>query len=209
MPGRRASEAERREQILRAAFTVAVRERLDGLTVRRVAAEAGLSSGLVFFHFGSREGLLVALLDWLLTSAVSEPASIPEPVATTAGDSRLLHTLRVEIERLASERERFELFFDYWVMGTRHPEVRERIRAALALYRAHFHALADEILRDDPGRYPGVTADGLAAAAVAVVEGGAIQAVIDPEQFDVAAFRAMIETLVRRALAAGRDGPPA
>src|SRR4028119_548076 len=54
--------AERR----RAAFAVAAREGLAGVTARAVAAEAGVSSGLVFFHFGTVDALLAALLDWLL-----------------------------------------------------------------------------------------------------------------------------------------------
>src|SRR5690242_17197420 len=68
MPGRRAPEEERRAQILAAAFNVAAREGLARLTVRQVAAEARLSSGLVFFHFTSRDALLLALLDQLLAA---------------------------------------------------------------------------------------------------------------------------------------------
>jgi AcrR family transcriptional regulator len=73
MPGRKAPEEQRREEILRAAYRVAARERLAGLTGRAVAAEAGVSSGLVFFHFGDRDGLLVALLEWLLEVTVVGP----------------------------------------------------------------------------------------------------------------------------------------
>lgn len=39
------------------------RGRLAGLTVRAAAAEARVSSGLVFFQFGDRDELLVALLE--------------------------------------------------------------------------------------------------------------------------------------------------
>ena len=49
MPGRKEPEEERRDAILRAAYVVATRERLGGVTARAVAAEAGVSSGLVFF----------------------------------------------------------------------------------------------------------------------------------------------------------------
>ena len=55
MPGQKASEDERRKQILRAAFDVASRRGLASLTVRLVAAKAGLSTGLVLFHFESKE----------------------------------------------------------------------------------------------------------------------------------------------------------
>ena len=68
MPGRKASEETRREQIILAAHEVAARQGLNALTVRLVAAEAKLSTGLVFFHFTSRDQLLVALLDRLLAT---------------------------------------------------------------------------------------------------------------------------------------------
>ncbi len=42
MPGKKASEESRREQIVQAAFRVAMRDGLEQLTIRQVAAEAGL-----------------------------------------------------------------------------------------------------------------------------------------------------------------------
>src|SRR5687767_14794514 len=69
VPGRRSSEERRREEILRAAFAIAARDRLPAVTARAVAAEAGVSSGLVFFYFASIDKLLVELLDWMLARA--------------------------------------------------------------------------------------------------------------------------------------------
>ena len=58
MPGRKVPEEQRRLEILKAAYRVAARDRLTGLTAQAVAAEAGVSKGLVFFHFGNRDALL-------------------------------------------------------------------------------------------------------------------------------------------------------
>src|SRR5206468_6073315 len=62
MPGQKATEATRREQILKAAYDVALRRGIDGLTVRAVAAKARLSHGLVLFHFKRKEQMGLALL---------------------------------------------------------------------------------------------------------------------------------------------------
>ena len=51
MARQRVPEAVRREQILNAAHEVALREGIDGMTVRAVAAEAGVSHGLLIFYF--------------------------------------------------------------------------------------------------------------------------------------------------------------
>src|SRR5688500_20321603 len=71
MPGQKAAEATRREQILKAAHDVALRRGIDGLTVRAVAARARLSHGLVLFHFKRKEQLGLALLDRVLGTTVS------------------------------------------------------------------------------------------------------------------------------------------
>ena len=71
MPGHKATEATRREQILKAAYEVALRRGIDGLTVRAVAARARLSHGLVLFHFKRKDQLGLALLDRVLATTLS------------------------------------------------------------------------------------------------------------------------------------------
>ncbi len=195
MPGFRAPEDERKEQILRAALAVATRERLEGLSTRLVAREAGLSHGLVFFHFKCKDALLVALLEWLLEDmAVPQLEADLERIPSAL--DRLLELLRREIARLLRERARVELFFDYWVMGTRHPGIRQRMRGSLEHYRAVLRPMAEDIVREAPERFSAISADGLAAVAVGFIEGCAVQAVIDPDNFDVDEFMATAEGLV-------------
>ena len=68
MPGRHVAESVRRSQIIKAAYHVAAARGLGGLTVRRVATKAGVSTGLVLFHFETKDQLIIALLDWLLAT---------------------------------------------------------------------------------------------------------------------------------------------
>jgi AcrR family transcriptional regulator len=201
MPGRKAPEEQRREEILRAAYRVAARERLAGLTGRAVAAEAGVSSGLVFFHFGDRDGLLVALLEWLLEVTVVGP-ELPALLEGRTPGERMLSAIRRDVERLPMQRERVELFFDYWVMGTRHSDVQRMIRAALERYRDALRPLAQAVVDAEPERYAGVTADGLAAVAAGFIEGCALQVVMDLDHFDVDAYMRTLQTLVADPLAA-------
>lgn len=195
VPGQKADGGERREQILSAAFDVASRQGLDGLTIRRVAAAAGLSHGLVHFHFRSKADLLSALLDWVLdtTSAFEVGTSIARIEAPM---ERLLALLRQEMERLTRDRRRIHVFFDFWLMGTRHARIRVRMRRELERYRAAFRPMVEEVLRAEPDRFHGVTAAGLSAAVVAFIKGSAVQSVIDPREFDVAAFTAAAQALL-------------
>ena len=200
MPRQRASESARREQILDAAFRVAARERLDRLTVRLVAREAKLSSGLVFHYFKTKDALLLELLDWLLERTVIARTdegvlSLPTPL------ERVLARLRKALESVQREREQLELFFDYWVLAKRSPELRSKLRTARVRYREVFRSLFDEMLRVDPGAYPGVTADRMAAVCVAFIEGCAVQAVTEPDLFDVESSMTCIEALISPAMA--------
>lgn len=197
MPGRRAPEEQRREAILTAAFAVAARERLGGVTARAVAAEAGVSAGLVFFYFESVDRLLVDLLDWLLAHTLVA-ADTPDRLSHVADPgARMMLAIRRDVEWLPQQRERVELFFDYWVLGTRHPAIRRKIRRALNRYRDAFTPLARAVVDSDPDRYGAMTAEGLASVAAGFVEGCALQVVMDPAQFDIERSMSTLAALVR------------
>ena len=202
MPGRKASEGTRRDQIIRAAYDVAARKGLDGLTVRLVATKARLSTGLVLFHYTSKDELVVALLDWLLSTTTVLHIG-PEIRAITSPSERLLAVLRQEMDRLSREPGRIRLFFEFWVMGGRHTRIGTKMRAELDRYREAFRPIAQEVLQAEPERFPHVTAEGLAAVAVSFIKGCAVQAMIDPEHFDIQEYLLAAEGLL------GQLGPAA
>jgi len=188
--------------MLRAAFVIAARERLAGVTARAVAAKAGVSSGLVFFHFESVDGLLVDLLDWLLERTIVAGELGADAFGDLPPAARMMAAVRRDVERLPGTRERVELFFDYWVLGTRHPLVKRKIRAALDRYRDSFRPLAAAMIAADPERYVGTTAEGLASVAASFVEGCALQVVMDPRGFDTERSMATLAALVHAGAAA-------
>ncbi|MGI9181644.1 MAG: TetR/AcrR family transcriptional regulator [Longimicrobiaceae bacterium] len=112
MPGKKASEEERRQQLLKAAFDVASRVGVGGLTVRSIAAEARVSHGLVHFHFKTKDQLVRALLDWVLATTLT--LHIPDDVAQSRQPAdRLRSLLLPEMDRLSHEPHRTPLFFEY------------------------------------------------------------------------------------------------
>jgi AcrR family transcriptional regulator len=197
MPGQKASEATRREQILTAAYEVALQRGIGGLTVRAVAAKAKLSHGLVHFHFKRKAQLVLALLDWVL--ATTSILRLPDDVARISRPiDRLLAALEQEMARLSQEPRRLRLFFEYWALGTRHTTIRLRISAELDRYRGAFRVMTADVLRMPPTHFGGVTAEGLAAVAVSFINGCAVQAMVDPEHFDIKAYLAAVHGLIGR-----------
>ena len=187
MPGRHASEAVRRAQIIKAAYHTAGTRGLDGLTVRGVAAEAGVSAGLVLFHFRTKDQLVIELLDWLLDTTTvlhvgADIASIASPF------ERLIALVQQEMNRLTREPNRILLFFDYWARGIRQADIRAKMQRELARYRTAFRSIAEEVIRSEPIRFRGVAPDALAAVAVSFIKGCALQSMIDSRHFDFAAY---------------------
>ena len=195
MGGKRAPEEVRRGQILEAAFEVATREGLARLTVRAVAAEAQLSHALVLYHFEKRERLLIELLDWLLAN--TSVLRVSEDIARFPRVLDRLHALlQQEMSRLSHEPQHTRLFFEFWALGARHETVRLRISAELERYRAAFREIMEELLAAEPATYGHVTPDAMAAVAVSWIHGCAVQAMVDPAQFDTDDYLAAVRRIV-------------
>jgi TetR/AcrR family transcriptional regulator, transcriptional repressor of bet genes len=194
MPGQKASEERRREEILRAAYDVATRRGVEALTVRAVAARAAVSHGTVLFHFNRRDELVGSLLDRVLeaTAVLQLPAALESLTRPPDGMRALV---RAEMERLSDDPRHFRLFLEYWALGVRHVAIRRRVSAALDGYQAAFRAVAETVVNAESKTRPHRTTsrhdtaaanpDGLAAVAVSLVHGCALQAVIDPSAFSV------------------------
>lgn len=175
MPGKRAPVDQRRDEILDAAFRVAAQKGLEKLTVREVATEAGLSNGLVFFHFETKETLLLAMLDgltaWMLGGHDEDPSQPTQFVDQIRNDSNFG----------GQERQFLELFIEFLVMGARHPVMRKRLREALKQYRQVFHSPAKNLIQSHAQSLPNTTPESLSALAASLVIGNAVQALLDPK----------------------------
>ncbi|HEY9229349.1 MAG TPA: TetR/AcrR family transcriptional regulator [Gemmatimonadaceae bacterium] len=194
MPGTKIAEALRREQIVAAAYDLAIRGGLRAVTIRDVARKGDMSTGLVIFHFGTKDRLVLALLDAVLAKTMSlslsaEIAAIPDPL------ERLIALLRQEMARLSAEPKRNRLFFEFWTEGMWNRSIRVRMQRDLDRYRHAFRPMAEEVIATDPARFAGITADDLAAVAVSFIKGCAVQSMVEP-QLDVAGFLRAAETLL-------------
>jgi AcrR family transcriptional regulator len=195
MPGQKATEATRREQILKAAHEVALHRGIDGLTVRAVAAKARLSHGLVLFHFKRKDQLGLALLDRVLATTLS--LMIPDDIgAISSPRARLQALFRHELSRLSEEPRRIRLLLEYWARGAHNAVIRGKISDGLDSYRVAFRHLAEEALHLEDGRRGTGTPAALAATAVSLILGYPVQAMIDPDHFDVTAYLAAVDGIL-------------
>jgi AcrR family transcriptional regulator len=197
MPGQRASEAQRREQILKAAHEVALRRGIDGLTVRAVAARARLSHGLILFHFKRKGQLGLALLERVLATTVS--LRVPDHIGAIPNPRERLQALfRHEMRRLSAEPRRIRLLLEYWARSAHNAVIREKISAGLDRYRMAFQSIAEEALGSESGPSGKGMPAGVAAVAVSLIIGYPVQVTIDPDRFDIEEYIAAMQGIISK-----------
>lgn len=197
MPGPKAPEEARRGQILEAAYRVAVRSGIPGLTLRAVAGEAGLSHGLVLFHFKKKEQLVASLLDRVLSRSVL--LLMQEPLPEPGRGDRLIGMLGRQLEAVVANPDDVRLFFGYWALGATVPAVRIALGAALAQHRAEYREAAACALAARNASAT-LTPSGMASVAMSLVHGCAVQALGDPESFDAVEYIAAAMSVMQRAM---------
>jgi L-amino acid N-acyltransferase YncA len=103
---------------------------------------------------------------------------------------------RHELRRFAEEPRRIRLLLEYWARGAHNAVIRGKMSAGLDSYRAAFRHIAEEALHIEDGRRGKGTPAGLAATAISLIIGYPIQAMIDPDHFDVAEYLAAVDGIL-------------
>jgi AcrR family transcriptional regulator len=190
MPGQRENQATRQEQILEAAYEVALRRGIDGLTVRAVAARARLSHSLVLFHFKRKDQLGLALLDRVLAGTLS--LTLPNDIRTIRKPRERLQALvSQELQRMSEEPRRLRLLLEFWTRGGHNAVIRQKIGAGLGEYRTAFQDVFSEMSNGKSGGRS--SSAGLAAVAVSLIIGYPVQAMIDPERLGEGEYLASVQ----------------
>ena len=168
---------EGRRALLAAAVHVVGTRGLRHLTYRSVAHEAGVAHGLVAHHFGTRDALLQAALEFSLANSVGSVSAKPG-----SGDLDALFAGVVDMVRTNPDDQAFQ--YELILEARRRPELRPLVEQVYATYR---QALRTELAA------AGVPADdGLVHLVFAAVDGMVFQQVcLD----DPAATRAGLERL--------------
>jgi len=172
-------KAETRAKLLAAAADLFADQGIDAVSVDAVAEAAGRTSGAVYAHFGSKQGLLLALLDsWkdsvlavlLAEVAVSDsPAGQLAAVWSNVSDDSDEDSARWPV-----------LEQELWLRAARDPEVADvlRVRNAEAL---RYSARQLDGWTTAVGARPAASPDELAVLVKALLTGLALQKRLTPE----------------------------
>ena len=163
-------------KLLAAAQRILVRKGYAGLTMQAIEQEAGINRALVHYYFGSKAGLLEALVD----SLFEDPAfGYSDTVLNAPTGPARAQTLLEWLGRITADRRSGRLLYELLPHVLRSPKLRRRAAELYATYRDFdgeclaSGGSADAELREDLG-----------ALSVAIVEGLGIQAAVDPDGFE-------------------------
>ena len=113
-----------REALLDAAAEVFAARGLRDASVDEVAERAGYSKGAVYWHFESKDGLFLALLEERVDRPTREMIELLE--SAPADQDMSVEASRRFAERLSAQRELLLLEHEYWLRAVRDAELRER-----------------------------------------------------------------------------------
>jgi len=172
-------KAETRERLLVAAAQLFAEFGVDAVSVDAVAEAAGRTSGSVYAHFGSKQGLLLALLDSWKDSVVT--VLLAEVAVTRSPQGQLAAVWGNVTHSPGDESGRWALLeHELWLRAARDPEVAERIRMRNAdARRFSSHQLRHWTVA--AGAQPSVPPDELAVLVKALLTGLAMQRLLEPD----------------------------
>ena len=120
------------EALLDAAERLLVETGYASVTTRRVAAEAGVNHGLVHYYFGSVENLLVQVLE-----RFTERLTARQRAMYADPEVPFIEKWRKAMRYLMGEDVEYEkIWLELLALAWNHPELRERIAAVNAEWRA-------------------------------------------------------------------------
>lgn len=176
------------QRIFTAALRVLQRDGYQGLTLQRVAREAGEHKSLVIYHFGNKAALTTMLVDSLWRDLDVELSRSVEqlPEHSHRRVSALIDAQR-KLGQLASQQQ---MYLDLFASLTRQRDARRHLGELNRSYRElHGRFLAATRLRDGDLM-------ALAGLVLAVGDGMAVSLLVRPGDFDDAAIYRLLEGMV-------------
>jgi AcrR family transcriptional regulator len=135
----RANPEDRRADLLRAAYRVMARDGVHRAPLQEIAVEAGVSKGLLIYHFQTKDGLVLAALEWVLATT---EARIRGRLASTTEPAEAISTV---VDAVWVGPEANYDFFRFYLDGVEHqarsPEFDEFAGRAEAIMNSFYREL--------------------------------------------------------------------
>jgi len=158
-----------RERILQAAFDVLSREGYENTSIKQIAEQAGVAQGLVHYYFKSKQGLVMAVLQFVCQKLELD----------VQGEAGALAAFEDTKHKIHEDRGSNALYVQLIGIALHDPEVGAGMRDFIREQRGHVEDIARQVFAEremDP-----TPARGIAGAVWGAVLGIIIQSLVEPE----------------------------
>lgn len=174
--------------ILEAAQQILAEQGFAALSIQAITSRVGVNKAAVHYHFGSKDGLILAIVDALIHDECLE---LVRETQSLHGEQRVRAYIR-GILNMVNDVRSFQSYYEMLPYILRSPYLRGRITG---LYRWYFDwtnfCLGFEELTADPARR-----QGFGQLIVAISDGLALQKLLNAEELKAEHPYAMLESLL-------------
>jgi AcrR family transcriptional regulator len=165
-------------RLVAAARRVLARDGFGAITVEAVTAEAGAYRDSVRYYFGSKSGLIAAVVDAISTDQSAESS---RDVGELPPGPQRVHALVGADRRLAADSAAIQDFFRLLPHVLQDDDLRSRVAALYGWYREQYLLAFGDAATEEASR----ELQNYASLMVAVIDGLAIQKALDPGGVDL------------------------
>jgi TetR/AcrR family transcriptional regulator, fatty acid metabolism regulator protein len=170
----------RRSQLTKAAYKVVAQKGYNDFTIKDIAEEAGLSTGLVHYYFKNKEELLFKLLKEMnsnlrynLKKALTE---LTEP------KDKLMAFCNEAFDLVDKEKAYFHVLIDFWARINHDARIRQANVKLFQSYRDEISSIIEEGIAK--GVFAAMDVKITSVIIISLIQGTIIQYVIDNGAFD-------------------------
>ncbi len=195
-------ESKRRSQIISAARQVFSRKGYDAATVEEIAETAGVSKGLIYNYFRSKEDILLATAEALM-DRFQEHMERMSTTTATASD-KILAAQHMHTEAMIKEWDFVQIMLEFWSESVRRPEIARPYAQMFRQARAYLEAIIENGIAS--GEFRPVPPKEVASLIIAMADGLTVQRMVDSRAFTWRSVsRAMDDLLLNGLLARGKE----
>lgn len=188
------------QRLLDAAHRLLVRSGYNSLSVEAIGQEAGENKALIRYYFGSKNGLLVALTDSLISDTLQQARQRLSGLSDTHDRLSVVADTAADI---VDDAASYRLLFDLLPRLLENPRM---ARQLAELYRGYREVNARSLWGEGQGEPPAAVRE-LAAMTVALSDGLAVQVLAEPGSVDVHAAFTVWRAFMESVLASMKAGP--
>jgi AcrR family transcriptional regulator len=171
--------------LIKAGYAEILEKGIQKVTLDSVVARAGSSKGGALYYFPTKEDLLYAVLQWLLTQLNRTLDEVTH--SEDSPRSRLAAELEVLFHSAEVNRKVYLVLFDFVTLGTRSDRFRSLFAAFFESCRKRDMAVIEEGIKQHQFRR--VPPEDAAATLRALVDGYCLQWLMVPETVSIETYR--------------------